>query len=147
MTTDRDHQDNDRDKTLQNRDRDKQQHLDKRDQKGADHTKDEKITGNPERLHDNAHRMNKRTNELQGEVDYGENRHQPNEEPDHKTETHWTDIESDYRKRYPDLTDEDLQTESGEFKHMADRIAKRTNRTSEEVTKEIRDWDRGHQKR
>lgn len=147
MTTNRDHQDDDKDKTLQDRDRDKQKRLDQQNQKEADHTKEDKINGNPERLHDNAHRMNKRTNALQGEVDYGEDRHQPNEEPDHKTETRWTDIESDYRKRYPDLTDEDLHTESGEFEQMAYRIAKRTNRTPEEVTKEIRDWDRSHHNR
>lgn len=134
MATDRDHQD-DQKKGEEQPDRDINQ---------EQHDQDQKITGNPERLRDRAHRMDKRTNDVQGAVDYGENRHQPNEEPDHQSESRWTDIENDYRKRYPKLTDDDLHYRSGEFKHMTDRIAKRTNRTPEEVTKEIRDWDRKH---
>lgn len=146
MTKNRDHQDDDRDKRLQNRDRDKQQNDrdQQSNQKASDQTKGQKITGNPERLQDSAHQMNKRDNAVQGEVDYDQNRHQPNEEPDKKTETRWTDIESDYRKRYPNLTDEDLHYKSGEFSEMTNRIAKRTNRTPEEVTREIRNWDRNH---
>lgn len=146
MDIDKDNRHYDRDQELQNRDRDKEnQELDvKSGKNGSDQDKDEKITGNPERLRDSAHRMDIRTNEVQGEVDYDQDRHPPNEEPHYQTESNWTDIKSDYRKRYPELTEEDLHYKSGEFKHMAARIAKRTNRTPEQVIKEIRDWNRKH---
>ncbi len=148
MDTNKDKRNYDRDKELQNQGLDKaQQSQDgKPTEKGSDQDKNQKITGNPERLHDNEHRMDKRTNDVQGEVDYGQNRHQPNEKPDRQLESRWTDIESDYRKRYPKLTDEDVNYNSGDFEHMTNRIAKRTNRTSQDVTKEIRDWDRNHLK-
>lgn len=138
MATDRDHQDDERN-TEENRVRDKeQQHQDKQ---SSEHQENQKITGNPERLRDNDHQMDKNINDVQGDVDYGQER--PNEF-DHQLERSWTDIKSDYRKRYPNLTEEDLHYKSGEFKVMTDRIAKRTNRTSQEVTKEIMDWDKGH---
>lgn len=140
MGTDNNHQDDDRKDRTQHR-----QH-DQSDNASSVNKKDDKITGNPERLRDNEHRMDKRDNEVQGEVDYGQNRHQPNEEPEEKVESRWPDIESDYRKRYPKLTDNDLHDHSGDFDLVAARIAKRTNRTPEEVKKEIRDWDKGHQK-
>ncbi|HUH26626.1 hypothetical protein [Gelidibacter sp.] len=148
MDTNKDNRNDDRDTELQNRDRDKaQQSQDGKPNEEGSNKKTEKISGNPERLHDNEHQMNKRTNDVQGEVDYGQNRHQPNEEPSRELESRWTDIESDYRHRYPKLTDDDVNYNSGEFERMADRIAKRTNRTPEDVTREIRDWDRNHLKR
>ncbi|WP_027125113.1 hypothetical protein [Gelidibacter mesophilus] len=102
--------------------------------------KDKKITGNPERLQDNDHRMDRRTNDAQGEVDYGQNRHQPNEDPEQEAESHWKAIESDYRKHYPKLTDTDVNYKAGEFSDVPRRIAKRTNRTPEAVSQEIRGW-------
>lgn len=105
--------------------------------------KEDKITGNPERLQDEDHKMDKRDNEVQGEVDYDQNRHHPNAEPNQDIEKRWPEIESDYRKHYPKITDEDVRHRSSEFDQIANRIAKRTNRTPEEVKKEIRAWDKG----
>ncbi|MBO3099003.1 hypothetical protein [Gelidibacter pelagius] len=132
----------DRDKEKQNRDFDeeRQNQGQKQDGQGSDQDKNQKISGNPERLKDSDHRMDRRTNEVQGEVDYGENRHQPNEEADRQVESRWKDIESDYRKRYPKITDEDVNYKSDDFNGMTRRIANRTNRTPEEVHKEIENW-------
>lgn len=143
MDTNRDNRNDDSNSELPNQDRNKaHQNQEGTFNEDGANKKSDKITGNPERLQDNEHKMNKRTNAVQGEVDYGQNRHQPNEEPNRDLESRWTDIESDYRQRYPKLTDEDVSYNSGEFERMADRIAKRTNRTPEDVTLEIRDWDR-----
>lgn len=55
-------------------------------------------------------------------------------------ESRWQDIESDYRKKHPGITDEDVNFRTGEFDNMTDRIAKRTNRSREDVDEEIRNW-------
>ncbi|MBA6151424.1 hypothetical protein [Gelidibacter maritimus] len=132
----------DRDKEKQNRDFDekRQNQGQKHVPKASDQDKNQKISGNPERLKDNDHRMDQRANDVQGEVDYGENRHQPNEEANREVENRWKAIESDYRKRYPKITDEDVNYKSDDFNSMTKRIAKRTNRTPEEVHKEISNW-------
>ncbi|MEO5789227.1 MAG: hypothetical protein ACOH2D_12040 [Gelidibacter sp.] len=95
----------------------------------------------PERLHDINHRMNKLTNDVQGEVSYDENTRQGNQDSHLRKETQWKNIQSDYRKKYPNITDEDLDYESGDFDNMTGRIAKRTNRNREDVNNEIRDWN------
>lgn len=132
----------DREKEKQNRDFDekRQNQGQKHVPKESDQHKNQKISGNPERLKDNDHRMDQRANDVQGEVDYGENRHQPNEEANREVESRWKAIESDYRKRYPKITDEDVNYKSDDFNIMTKRIAKRTNRTPEEVHKEISNW-------
>lgn len=56
-------------------------------------------------------------------------------------QSQWTDIESDYRKRYPSLTDEDLDYSDDDFDGLSDRIAKRTNRNYQDVQDEIRNWN------
>lgn len=56
-------------------------------------------------------------------------------------ESRWQDIESDYRRRYPDITDEDVDYREGEFDNMTDRLAKRTNRSRDQVNDEIQNWD------
>lgn len=56
-------------------------------------------------------------------------------------ESRWNDIESDYRRRYPNITDDDVNYRQGEFDTMTDRIAKRTNRSREAVNDEIRNWN------
>ncbi|MBJ7880035.1 hypothetical protein [Gelidibacter salicanalis] len=55
-------------------------------------------------------------------------------------ESKWTDIESDYRKRYTNLTDQDLNYRDWDFDNMTDRIAQRTNRSRDEVNDEIKNW-------
>lgn len=132
----------DRNKEKQNRDFDEKRQNQgyKQGGQGSDHDKNQKISGNPERLKDSDHRMDQRTNEVQGEVDYGENRHQPNEEANREVESRWKAIESDYRKRYPKITDADVNYKSDDFNSMTRRIAKRTNRTPQEVRKEIKNW-------
>ena len=54
--------------------------------KTSDNDSNDKISGNPERLKDKKHRMDKRTNDVQGDVDYDENRHPSNEEPNRESE-------------------------------------------------------------
>src|SRR5690606_14132919 len=134
MSTDKDKQSRDFENERQN-----QGH--KQGGQESDSEKSQKISGNPERLKDNNHRMDQRTNQVQGEVDYGQNRHQPNEEPKREVESHWKDIQSDYRKRYPKITDEDVNFQSDDFSSITRRIAKRTNRTPEDVYNEIKDWE------
>lgn len=55
-------------------------------------------------------------------------------------ESRWQDIESDYRKRYDNLTDEDVNYRDGDFDSMTNRIAKRTNRNQNDVNDEIQNW-------
>ena len=102
---------------------------------------------NPERLQDNDHCMNKRINNVQGSVSYDENTRQGNSESNHDTEKNWKNIEVDYRRRYPDVTDEDVMYKSGEFDLMTGRIAKRSNSNREDVNNEIREWNNSSQNR
>ncbi|CDF78974.1 hypothetical protein BN863_12620 [Formosa agariphila KMM 3901] len=53
----------------------------------------------------------------------------------------WNEIQKEYRKKYPSLTSEDVDYRSGEFTLMTERVAKRTNRSQEEIQKEIKNWD------
>ena len=55
-------------------------------------------------------------------------------------EAHWKDIEKDYRACYPNITDEDVYYQKGDFDYMTDRIAKRTHRNREDVHTEVRSW-------
>ncbi|WP_299391998.1 hypothetical protein [uncultured Gelidibacter sp.] len=55
-------------------------------------------------------------------------------------ESRWMDIESDYRRRHTNLTDMDVNFREGEFHTLTDQIAKRTNRTQDEVVDEIINW-------
>lgn len=56
-------------------------------------------------------------------------------------EMRWQEIETDYRRRYPDLSDDDLNYRDGQFNDMTDRIAQQTNRNRQEVEDEIWEWD------
>ena len=55
-------------------------------------------------------------------------------------EGQWSNIQADYRKRYPEITDTDVNYRMGEFDHLTHQIAKRTNRSSEAVADEIKNW-------
>ncbi|HUH26612.1 hypothetical protein [Gelidibacter sp.] len=60
---------------------------------------------------------------------------------DDSLEGRWSNIQADYRKRNPNITDEDVDLEQGNFDNMIANIARRTNRSTKEIEKEIRDWD------
>ena len=92
-------------------------------------------------LQDDDHRMDRRTNS--GEVDGDKERNNNEKNPDlnRDIESRWLDIESDFRKRYPEVTDEDVRYRTGEFDNMTDRLAKRTNRNVGAITKEIKYWN------
>lgn len=63
--------------------------------------------------------------------------------PDHlqDIEDRWNEINEEYRRRYPNLTSDDVDYRAGEFDNMTDRIAQRTNRSREDVQDEIRNWN------
>lgn len=58
-----------------------------------------------------------------------------------ETERRWNEINTDYRRRYPNLTSEDVDFRQGEFDNMTDRIAQKTNRSRLEVQDEIKNWN------
>ncbi len=60
---------------------------------------------------------------------------------DDSLEGRWSNIQADYRKKNPTITDEDIDFKSGEFDHMIASVARRTNKSVTEVEKEIRTWD------
>lgn len=143
MSPNTDNRENDRDQELQNKDRDQKQQdrdrdLDEQKMNNDSHKID---LGNPERLRDKDHKMNKRINDVQGEVSYDENTRQGNQDSHLKKESQWKTIKADYRKKYPNLTDDDVHYKIGEFDIMIGRIAKRTSRNHEEVNSEIKDWN------
>lgn len=60
---------------------------------------------------------------------------------DDSLEGRWSNIQADYRKKYPNITDDDINFRSGEFDHMIASIARRTNRSTEDIKNDIRNWD------
>ena len=120
----------------------KDRHLDPQpNKKSAEGDQSHLKSQNAEQLQDKDHRMNERTNDVQGSVSYDENTRKDTTDSDPDAESRWKDIKSDYRKRYPSITDEDVSYRTGEFDSMTDKIAKRTNRNYEDVNNEIRNWD------
>lgn len=70
--------------------------------------------------------------------------HQRDREYDSSTrdiEMRWQEIEKDFKSHYPELSEEDLKYREGEFNQMIERIAKRTNKSSQEVRDKIWEWD------
>lgn len=59
---------------------------------------------------------------------------------DDSLEGRWSNIQADYRKKNPTITDDDIDFKSGAFDHMIASIARRTSKSSEEVENEIRNW-------
>ena len=165
---DKDQQNQDRDQKLQNQDRDHQLQNEDRDQLKRNQDRGMNLHGDneedallghkgqaqqsqdsdpafpksksPQELQDENHRMDRRTND--GEVDGSKKREHQSNNPDlkHDIESRWNDIESDYRKRHPSVTDEDVRYGAGEFDIMTDRLAKRTNRNRQDVNDEIKNW-------
>lgn len=143
MNTNKNSREYGRDQEQQNQDRDHKNQNQNRgqDEQRKDHDRDQDKLGNPKRLQDNDHRMDKRTNDVEMGDTFRQNKPQGSSTSNYDVESHWNDIKSDYRQRYPDVTDEDVNYKSGEFDNLTDRIAKRTNRNLEDVKNEIRDWD------
>ncbi len=118
------------------KDRDK---LDQKEQNSQGGT--EKIQkNNPQQLQNDAHKMNKRVNDVQGSVDYDQTARDAKNDDHNAVENRWKNISADYRKRYPNITEEDITYKSGEFENMIDRIATRTNRDRDAISKEIKNW-------
>lgn len=59
---------------------------------------------------------------------------------DNSLEGQWSNIQADYRKKYPNITDGDIDFKDGKFDHMIASVARRTDRSTKEVEKEIREW-------
>lgn len=59
---------------------------------------------------------------------------------DDSLEGRWSNIQADYRKKNPSITDEDVNFKSGEFDHMIANIARRTNRSKEDIKSDIQNW-------
>lgn len=76
----------------------------------------------------------------QSQLDHLDNDIRRKREQNSDLESQWNTIEKYYRRRHPNVTDEDVNYRSGEFESMTDRIAKRTNRSRDQVTDEIRNW-------
>lgn len=60
---------------------------------------------------------------------------------DDSLEGRWSTIQADYRKKNPNITDSDVHFRDGKFDHMIASIAKRTDRSAEDIKHEIRNWD------
>lgn len=60
---------------------------------------------------------------------------------DNSLEGKWSNIQADYRKKHPNITDDDINFKEGKFDHMIASIARRTNKSAEDVENEIRSWD------
>ncbi|HET8735826.1 MAG TPA: hypothetical protein VFM69_04430 [Pricia sp.] len=55
-------------------------------------------------------------------------------------EDRWYEVEADYRERYPNLTDEDVNVEAGRFDRTLERIGRRTDRSPHQVRQDIENW-------
>ncbi|OBX21640.1 hypothetical protein LX77_01727 [Gelidibacter algens] len=56
-------------------------------------------------------------------------------------EKKWAIIREEYRRKYPSITDNDVDYLIGEFENMLGIIASRTARSRAEVSNEIRYWE------
>ncbi|TDU34467.1 hypothetical protein BXY82_2790 [Gelidibacter sediminis] len=55
-------------------------------------------------------------------------------------EDRWSTIREEYRRHYPSITDKDVDFRTGEFDLLAQNIARRTNRSRDQVLEEIKNW-------
>jgi|GEM_PF-2145894 len=65
----------------------------------------------------------------------------PNTISEEILERNWKDMKPSYRKRFPNLTEEDVNYRTGEFDFMMERVAKRTGRNRQQVHQDIENWD------
>lgn len=59
---------------------------------------------------------------------------------DDSLEGRWSNIQADYRKKHPEITDADIDFREGEFDYMIAQVARRTNRSIEDVKNDIHGW-------
>lgn len=90
---------------------------------------------------DNSQHLRTGSSDSQNSTQQSNSDTQSSQEHIEETERRWNNISKDYRRRYPNLTSEDVDYRQGEFDNMTDRIAQRTNRSREDVQNEIRNWD------
>ncbi|TXD81561.1 hypothetical protein ESY86_06915 [Subsaximicrobium wynnwilliamsii] len=72
--------------------------------------------------------------------DHKKNNQKQNQEANRDLESRWNEIESNYRRRHPNVTDEDVDYEKGEFDSMTNRVAKSTNRSRDQINEDIGNW-------
>lgn len=81
--------------------------------------------------------MNNDKKDHQKDHHYGYTEDSKLDNSDDSLEGRWSNIQADYRKKYPEITDEDVEYEQGEFDQMVAKIARRTDKTTEEIKREI----------
>lgn len=59
---------------------------------------------------------------------------------DDSLEGRWSNIQADYRKKYPEIQNEDVDDGNNNFDDIVNRIARRTNRSREEVENDLKGW-------
>jgi len=59
---------------------------------------------------------------------------------DDSLEGRWSNIQADYRKKYPELEDDDVNLVNNDFDAMVNRIARRTDRSHQDVKDDIKGW-------
>lgn len=55
-------------------------------------------------------------------------------------EDRWYEIQDEYRSRFSDITDDDVNVEPGRFERTLDRIGRRRGKSPGEVRDEIENW-------
>lgn len=90
------------------------------------------INQNKEELHDSDHQMNQST---EGKII--SERSPSSEATNKRLMAEWKKIDSNFRERYPIITDEDVDLSSGDFEDLIDRIGERLNKSRSEVVNEI----------
>jgi len=70
-----------------------------------------------------------------------QNKGQNSSQNQNQTENNWNRVKDQYREKYPQLSQEDTKYRDGEFEQMTERIGKKTNRNSQDVQNEIKNWN------
>lgn len=84
--------------------------------------------------------MDKYIDQYEARWEYLKNRANRNHSNSEDYEQKWERMSNSYREQYPNLRDKDVEYRTGEFDDMTHRIARRTNRTREDVQMDIRNW-------
>lgn len=117
------HNNEDDDRTM-DQSSDKSTSQNKENYKNANQSKEE--------LRDTTHQMNERTDGI-----IIPERSPSSEKVNKELMRQWKNIETAFRKRYPIITDEDVDLKSGDFEDLINRIGKRINKSRTEVVEEI----------
>ena len=60
---------------------------------------------------------------------------------DKHLESHWEKIREPFKMKYPDLNDDDLHYDQGEFGQMLDRIGSKTGLSATQLRHKILNWE------